>query len=153
MNSDRDNVVATRIEENKSLIKGIHSLFTTMDKDGSGFLSQDEFEALISDVDMVAYLDAMGIDMAEVKYLWHLLDVDGSGQICINECVAGFLRMKGPARAVDIVELLHENQEMLKQLNSILAEVRILSFQQKSAPQFKAERGSVMRPTLRAADI
>merc|ERR1719410_369774 len=121
------------------MIKAIHQLFKTMDKDGSGTLSKTEFEALIADVDMVAYLDAMGLDMAEVKYLFALLDADGSGQISINECVAGFLRMKGPARAVDIVELLHENQAMLQQLNSILAEVRILGFQRKSASMFRTD--------------
>merc|ERR1712154_301317 len=110
----------------------------------------------------------MGLDMAEVKYLFALLDADGSGQISINECVAGFLRMKGPARAVDIVELLHENQAMLQQLNSILAEVRILGFQRKSASMFRTdlegcgtelgglrtELGGRMRPTFRTtADI
>jgi len=147
MNGDRDNVVATRIEENQSLIKGINALFKATDKDGSGFLSEEEFEMLLEDVEMVAYLDAMGIDISEVKYLWRLLDADHSGQISINECVAGFLRMKGPARAIDIVELLHENQTLMKQITAVHRDLRLVVKNRQKITSYAGSEVRVRTPT------
>merc|ERR1740123_2888612 len=47
MNSDRDNIIQTQIEEKHSLINLIKGVFQTSDTDGSGQVSMDEFQDLL----------------------------------------------------------------------------------------------------------
>merc|ERR1719499_3087492 len=73
---------------------------------------------------MVAYLSAIGIDPSEAQGLFKLLDDDGSGSVSIEEFITGFLRLKGGAKAVDMVMLLYENRKIGKKLNKIFKEAR-----------------------------
>jgi len=127
MMNDRDNIIQTQLEEKQSLINLIREVFRDSDKDGSGQVTFAEFQTLLTNHEMVAYLSAMGIDSSEANGLFRLLDEDGSGSISIDEFITGFLRLKGSAKAVDMVMLLYENKKMIKKLNSIYKETRRVS--------------------------
>lgn len=57
--------------------------------------------------------------------IFQLLD-DGSGIVSIDEFVMGFLRLKGNAKAVDLVTLMYENRKMSKLVKRTLCEVSTL---------------------------
>jgi len=124
MTNDRDNIIQTQLEEKHSLINMIRGIFEDSDVDGSGQVTFLEFQKLLDNPDMVAYLEAMGIDSSEAQGLFSLLDDDGSGVVSIEEFITGFLRLKGSAKAVDMVMLLYENRKISKKLNKIFKEAR-----------------------------
>merc|ERR1712023_172002 len=51
-----------------------------------------------------------GIDVAEAKGIFNLLDLDKSGSVTIEEFVFGLMRIKGAAKAVDTATLIYENK-------------------------------------------
>lgn len=126
MNNDRDNMIQSQIEERESLISTISNVFRSTDTDGSGMLSEEEMELLLQDGELRAYLEAIGIDSTEAKGFFQLLDDDASGTVSIDEFVTGFLRLKGGAKAVDMVSLMYENRKISKKLTKICEETRIL---------------------------
>jgi len=124
MMNDRDNLIQTQLEERNSLINTIRGVFQASDSDHSGFITKKEFSALLKNAELVTYLEAIGIDSTEAQGLFRLLDDDSSGKVSIDEFVSGFLRLKGGAKAVDMVMLLFENRKINKKLNKILREAR-----------------------------
>mmetsp|Transcript_46914 Transcript_46914/g.93391 ORF Transcript_46914/g.93391 Transcript_46914/m.93391 type:complete len:174 (+) Transcript_46914:1-522(+) len=126
--SDRDNMIQSQIEERNSLINMIRGVFISFDEDGSGKVSEDEFHEMLKNSEMVAYLGAMGIDPSEASGLFRLLDDDGSGVVDIEEFITGFLRLKGQAKAVDMVMLLYENRKVKKMLNRIFKEAKATNY-------------------------
>jgi len=124
MANDRHNIIQSQLEERSSVINMIRGIFEDSDTDGSGHVTFEEFEQLLANQEMVAYLQAMGIDGSEAKGLFKLLDDDGSGVVSIDEFITGFLRLKGGAKAVDMVTLLYENRKISKKLHRIFKEAR-----------------------------
>jgi len=124
MMGDRDNIIQTQMEERHSLINKIRRIFHDSDTDDSGLVTMDEFRSLLKNPEMVAYLNAIGIDSSEAHGLFRLLDYDNSGEVSVDEFVTGFLRLKGGAKAVDMVTLLFENRKLSSKLNRIFDEAR-----------------------------
>merc|ERR1712008_293823 len=108
------------------------------DSDGSGMLNEEEMDRLLQDTELLAYMNAIGVDSTEAKGLFTLLDDDGSGNISIDEFVTGFLRLKGSAKAVDMVTLMYENRKISKQLKFICGETVTM---QKMVTSLKHEVG------------
>lgn len=124
MMNDRDNLIQTQLEERNSLINTIRDVFLASDVDNSGFISQREFSELLKNAELTTYLEAIGIDSSEARGLFRLLDDDNSGKVSIDEFVSGFLRLKGSAKAVDMVTLLYENRKITQKLNQVMRETR-----------------------------
>jgi len=124
MNNDKDNMILAQLEERTALITFISNVFRSSDTDGSGFISEEEMDALLQDNELIALLNAIGIDSTEARGLFQLLDDDASGTVSIDEFVTGFLRLKGSAKAVDIVSLMYENRKTSKKLDKVFRETR-----------------------------
>merc|ERR1711998_394953 len=78
---DRDLVMSEKLLKRDTCVRELRQLFTEVDKDGSGFLSWDEFELLLEDRRVQEYWEAMELDVSEAKGLFSILDVDGTGQV------------------------------------------------------------------------
>jgi len=120
MMNDRDNMIATQMEERESLVNTIRSVFHTSDSDGSGMITDAEFETLLGDDELVFYLKAIGIDSSEARGLFRLLDDDNSGMVSIDEFVTGFLKLKGSAKSVDMATLLYEHRKVTKNMDKLV---------------------------------
>jgi len=124
MNGDRDNIIQAQLEERENLISAITTVFMTSDTNGSGQMTEQEMDVILQDPEVVAYFHAIGVDTTEAMGLFQLLDDDGSGTVSIDEFVTGFLRLKGSAKAVDMVTLMYENRKISKLLKHICSEQR-----------------------------
>jgi len=111
---DRDNAVDATLQQENSYLNKLRTVFEESDKDNSGQISFEEFESHLDNKEVAAYLDSMGLDATEARGIYQLLDVDNSKSIYIDELVAGCMRLKGQARAVDMATLVYENKRMMK---------------------------------------
>jgi len=126
MNTDRDNLIQTHVEERQSFINAIAAVFASSDTDGTGQLSEADMNVILENPNVVAYFNALGVDTTEAMGLFQLLDDDSSGTVSIDEFVTGFLRLKGSAKAVDMVTVMYENRKMSSLIRNISSETRYL---------------------------
>merc|ERR1712100_902272 len=93
-------------------------LFAEADDSGDGFLSEDEFRAVIEDVRVKAWLQAMELDIRDAELVFALVD-DGDHRISAAELVHGFSRLKGTARSLDMVTLMSETRRFHRMMQQM----------------------------------
>jgi hypothetical protein len=133
-NSDnRQLVVHEELDAKNKMLKNLRRLFEEMDENGDGTISMDEFCARLNDERVVAYFQALKLDIHDTKAVFHLLDMDASQEVDVSEFLDGCYQLQGEAKSVDTkvmrlqlhwvvqhLEALHESQkaqiDMLSQL-------------------------------------
>eukprot|EP00929_Paragymnodinium_shiwhaense_P035851 TRINITY_DN19306_c0_g3_i1.p1 TRINITY_DN19306_c0_g3~~TRINITY_DN19306_c0_g3_i1.p1 ORF type:complete len:554 (+),score=110.49 TRINITY_DN19306_c0_g3_i1:191-1852(+) len=93
---DKDTVLAKRIAD----------LF--LDGDTPDELRWEDFEAKVDCKAMQEYFKQINVEASEARHLFDLLDADKSGSIDCKEIVDGCLRLRGPARALDLMTVHHQ---------------------------------------------
>jgi hypothetical protein len=116
---DRDNMIQEKMQEKESLVKSLTSLFSQGDADHSGFVTKAEFNKMMNNPKVEATLDTMGITLSEATGLFALLDSGGDGTVDVHEFVSGCVRLKGDAKAVDMVTLIFENKKVLTKIEKL----------------------------------
>jgi len=120
---DQTIVIENQMEYAERYAERLRGLFHDMDADGSGAITIDELENHLQNQDVKAYFASLDIDPSDTWTLFSLLDADGTTEIQLEEFIIGCLRLKGSAKAVDMVRVGYENQYMSKQLQSIEKQV------------------------------
>eukprot|EP00930_Biecheleria_cincta_P037799 TRINITY_DN25977_c0_g1_i1.p1 TRINITY_DN25977_c0_g1~~TRINITY_DN25977_c0_g1_i1.p1 ORF type:complete len:642 (+),score=136.17 TRINITY_DN25977_c0_g1_i1:66-1991(+) len=123
--NDRELVVQKEMEYKEELVSIVEQVFMELDKNHSGSLNIEEFEQHVDDEKIMAYLRSRDIDIGQVRTLFMLLDVDGTGDVSMEEFVNGILRLKGGASSMDLAFLtyqvgwiLHNMQELQKLISN-----------------------------------
>jgi hypothetical protein len=101
---DEDFMIQQKSREKQAYARKLLKVFTTLDTSGDGYLSWDEFEGLFTDPRMKLLLSTLEVDVHDLQMLFKTLD-DGDNQIAPAEFVEGLQRMKGPAKALDLLML------------------------------------------------
>eukprot|EP00928_Gymnodinium_smaydae_P069923 TRINITY_DN5378_c0_g1_i1.p1 TRINITY_DN5378_c0_g1~~TRINITY_DN5378_c0_g1_i1.p1 ORF type:complete len:722 (+),score=113.61 TRINITY_DN5378_c0_g1_i1:80-2245(+) len=118
---------STAKDREADLVSIIYDTFTSMDKNGEGSISWATFEKFKDEPRMVNYFRAVDLDQSEARSLFDLLDIDGSGCLTAEEFVIGCLRLRGPARAIDLATVLtltYQIDNMCGKTNDELAKLR-----------------------------
>jgi len=118
-NSDREIKIQAQMEEENSYLNQIRVIFASADTNGSGNMTQKELEQLMEQDDFKQQLECLGIHPTEAHGLFKLLDDDASGSVSIEEFVSGCLRLKGTAKAVDMITLLFETNKLNRKISSM----------------------------------
>mmetsp|Transcript_31846 Transcript_31846/g.94679 ORF Transcript_31846/g.94679 Transcript_31846/m.94679 type:complete len:565 (+) Transcript_31846:54-1748(+) len=92
-------------ETKKRELKALADLFLEIDKDGSGELTVDEFFSALENPKVKRMIDLLDLKVSEMKDVWIILD-DGDGLLTIKEFSNGLRRMKGEAKAKDIIDVI-----------------------------------------------
>merc|ERR1712241_554403 len=91
------------------------------DRDGSGTVSWDEFQKYLSDPRIIDFFRAIELDATEARGLYKLLDVDESDEVPIDEFATSCFRLKGNAKSLDLVSLMHENKKVMRVLMKFMS--------------------------------
>jgi len=116
---DHQNVISENMAQKEASIGNIHNIFSELDCDKDGKMTLEEFEEAVANERMVTYLSVLGLEVADARVLYCLLDADRSGVLDIEEFIVGCLKLRGEARNLDVAMIqlqsdwLVENVEVL----------------------------------------
>merc|ERR1712087_1027630 len=105
-------------DSKKVLLKQMQDLFKEADLDESNTITWNEFVECMHREEMQAFLKAVDLDEQDARALFHLLDIDDSGEIDIDELLNGCLRIHGSAKAIELAAFIHEYRKMAVQANA-----------------------------------
>jgi hypothetical protein len=110
--NDDEMMVMNKMKEKEKLVSKLKHFFSEVDTSGDGFIDREEFAEILEDPRMQAWLHVLELEVYEVAALFNLLD-DGNGSISSDEFIGGAMRLKGNARAIDSITIMHE-QHLIK---------------------------------------
>mmetsp|Transcript_34123 Transcript_34123/g.54440 ORF Transcript_34123/g.54440 Transcript_34123/m.54440 type:complete len:571 (+) Transcript_34123:85-1797(+) len=88
--------------------------------DGSMDVNWSSFQEKMTSEIMQNYLTELKLDITEAEGLFDLLDQDKSGSVSSQEIVDGCLRLRGPARALDLALLMREVSLLRESMKRLL---------------------------------
>lgn len=101
-NKDRDIIVHEELEAKKDYLQALREIFDEIDDDDNGAITLDEFEAKLDDERVIAYFNALKLDVSDARTLFWLLDYDHSEAVNIDEFLTGCYRLQGESRTLDV---------------------------------------------------
>merc|ERR1711920_1143044 len=102
------------------LMQGLHELFHQFDSENTGRISTEQFKGIFESPHMRKHLQSMNVNPLEAASLFSVLDDDDSGTIDYCEFVGGCMRLRQAAKAIDIIMVMHEAQEVQKVLSEFI---------------------------------
>jgi len=94
----------------------ISDLFFKHDECTDECISWEQFATKMNQPSMQEYFKAINVDPSEAGGLFKLLDADGSGFVDAQEVVNGCLRLRGPAKALELSLLMYETMRLKERL-------------------------------------
>eukprot|EP00927_Polykrikos_kofoidii_P029813 TRINITY_DN2570_c0_g1_i1.p1 TRINITY_DN2570_c0_g1~~TRINITY_DN2570_c0_g1_i1.p1 ORF type:complete len:651 (-),score=127.63 TRINITY_DN2570_c0_g1_i1:211-2163(-) len=93
------------------MVKNINGVFKKTELT-SGQITWEEFSKLIHEREMVELFKAINIDVSEAMSLFRLLDVNELGVLDHEEFMTGCLRLRGPAKSLELSLLMRETDRI-----------------------------------------
>jgi len=104
--TDDDLMVIQKNRAQRKHQEKIMSLFIAADSAEQGYLSRQQFAEILEDPDVRMWLAAQDVEVGDARLLFDLMD-DGDNMLTVGKLVKGIARLKGPAKGVDVVGLMH----------------------------------------------
>lgn len=134
---DKAEMAAEMETQREAAMQELRGVFLEMDEDEGGTLSQEEVCKAWKNRKVRQKFRTMDIGKKDLIILWTALD-DGDGELTIEEFIKGMRKLKGEAKAKDILKLYRE----VRILESSIKEITILS-------DYSKERMNNIRMKLR----
>jgi len=136
---DPDFVAQRLMDRRTDCERKLRRLFFEMDVDESGDLTLCELEKILTNRQLQAYFEAMGLDVDDAWALFKLMDKDKTNTIDIEEFVEACMRLRGFAKGIDIARLAQDNRAMIKKLmgftNTVVEELKKMNVGHGSSPR------------------
>jgi len=100
-------VQSAAVDKEMSTLNALLSMFQQADSSHDGKLTMREFHSYTLDETWKGKLKDLDIDLDEVQKLFSLLDIEGDGEIEVDEFVGGCMQLRGPAKAANLAQLLY----------------------------------------------
>merc|ERR1712228_451889 len=97
-----------REDKKKLLMYQMRTLLEQADVDRSGTVTWDEFSTQLDNPKLERFLKVVDLDVQEAWDLFHLIDIEGNGEISIDDFANGCVRVTGSAKAIDLVTFMHQ---------------------------------------------
>lgn len=116
---DRDMIMRQEVEAQREVSRDIEAFFRTIDIDGNGTLTWTEFKGSLRHKKVLAYFEHLGIDADNARQVFVLLDRHRTGQVPIEAFVDGCMRLRGPAKSIDMAVLLNESKKSREAMETL----------------------------------
>eukprot|EP00928_Gymnodinium_smaydae_P007948 TRINITY_DN1284_c1_g3_i1.p1 TRINITY_DN1284_c1_g3~~TRINITY_DN1284_c1_g3_i1.p1 ORF type:complete len:642 (-),score=116.18 TRINITY_DN1284_c1_g3_i1:286-2211(-) len=87
------------------LMRNARSIFSAADHNHNGTVTWKDFQGALDNKGVSQFFDAIELDVSEAETLFELLDTSGDGVVSADEFLCGCLRLRGHAKALDLLVL------------------------------------------------
>jgi len=140
---DKDTVVRETIRKKKEYMKRAAELFEILDADGSGEITEEEFEMHAKDPEMVAFASSLDVDVTDIAQFYDVLSCQGKFKVDCETFVVGCMASKGSARSLDMQGVIAVQKRTEHNLAEIAGECRHILAQIESLNQHKKHKLSL----------
>lgn len=100
------------------IARKVNGLFHQLDTSGDGLLSWEEFQALLKNPVLTAFMHSVDVEAADLEILFEFLD-GGDGEIDAQEFTDGILALKGSAKSIDLHHVMAITKRLEKKVDSL----------------------------------
>lgn len=122
---DQEQTAKMNERNKKRELKSLSELFQEIDIDGSGKLTKKEFMTALSNPRVTHKLLLLEMSNQDLIEAWELLD-DGDGELDITEFASGLRRMKGEAKAKDVLDTVRRTQSSFETMTILQKQIKEL---------------------------
>eukprot|EP00929_Paragymnodinium_shiwhaense_P026829 TRINITY_DN1586_c0_g3_i1.p1 TRINITY_DN1586_c0_g3~~TRINITY_DN1586_c0_g3_i1.p1 ORF type:complete len:746 (-),score=139.57 TRINITY_DN1586_c0_g3_i1:183-2420(-) len=123
-------------DEEVYMVNHMKQLLKVTDVDDSGEVSWEEFQAQLDNPDMLEYFKCIDVDPSEGQSLFNILDTEETGALEAAQFVSGCLKLRGPARALDLE--IFSNQTRKALTKSLENQKKVVTMLQHLAKQISS---------------
>jgi len=117
--ANKHKIARLEYESKLRTLDSIREIFKLADADQSGEVDLEEFKDIIQDPDVIHQLKIIGVETEEAMDLFHILDIEGEGQLSQEEFISGILKLKGPAKSKDLLAVQVLVDAMAKRMDHL----------------------------------
>lgn len=96
-------------DKDSYVVRHVLNLFKQSDLNEQNRIDWKVFQAKLDTRELQELFDAVDVNVADARSLFKLIDTDNSGSVSPDELMRGWIRLQGPAKALDLSLLLRES--------------------------------------------
>lgn len=113
-------LLTAKEDKDNYMVSSARLLFETFDANRSGKMSRKEFSQAVQSQEMKRVLAELDIAVTEADLLFDVLDTEGIGRINAEDFISGCVRLRGPAKALELAILSRNSVEQMQNLGLCL---------------------------------
>eukprot|EP00440_Ansanella_granifera_P010024 gb/GFBE01010872.1/.p1 GENE.gb/GFBE01010872.1/~~gb/GFBE01010872.1/.p1 ORF type:complete len:587 (+),score=118.18 gb/GFBE01010872.1/:1-1761(+) len=121
--SSNDDTIQIRQAEHKKRnhMNKMQKLFQIADNSGDGVLTESEFLSIVDNPKVKSWLSAQELNVHDPEMLFRLIDSGAgcAGEVSAEQFVTGVGKLKGPARSMDLLQVMFEMRDLRSVLQSV----------------------------------
>lgn len=117
---DYDAVVHEVFEKNATAMAKMKAAFGSLDGDDDDCMSLEELQASLPEKEVQDFLLNLDLEPDDTLRLHRLLQRDDVGRVPVDEFIAACMKVKGPAKSLDIVCLMSLHTRTLGQMSHLM---------------------------------
>mmetsp|Transcript_14543 Transcript_14543/g.45723 ORF Transcript_14543/g.45723 Transcript_14543/m.45723 type:complete len:460 (-) Transcript_14543:20-1399(-) len=150
--SDDDLMLVQKQRATKNHARKMERLFREADTSNDGIIDRDEFKKVLKIDKVRTWLSAMELEVSDPDLLFDFLD-DGDEVLTVEELIGGVARLKGSARNIDVVALMHNVNKLYDLVEELQQGVASRQQSSQDARETYAERPPVRLSVARASSV
>ncbi|CAJ1366095.1 unnamed protein product [Effrenium voratum] len=119
-------MMRTKQKAMRNHIKKMQLLFDEADTSEDGKIDLQEFQEILKDNELKAWLGAMELDIRDVGECWELLQEDAkdrSGGLSAEQLVVGVAKLQGTAKSLDLMKVIKVQESMMSKIHRLERDV------------------------------
>lgn len=140
-------MIEKAVEMRQQCGKALAELLQEIDVDNSGYISREEWDLALADRNIMAMMNGLEIDPKQTDNLFALLDDNNDQIVGIEEFVAGMMRLKGIAKAIDIHLLMSKVGDVNQQVKALCHYLNPSQFRSSKVSLLGSERTAIRLQT------
>lgn len=159
--ADEQQVIQSALDQKDHYIHKLQALFDEIDTDGSGEISYEEFRKVCNSPELHGFAASLEIDISDADLFFYTLSNRGQREVDIETFVVACIQMRGPAKSVDLMDLIVKNEDFVSDCTARLGKLEQLlgalprnhAVPTLSAPMNKLAQGAVANAHLQAPPL
>merc|ERR1719289_471111 len=117
--SDKELKAKTLQKEKEIYTRKVISFFNRLDVNANGKLKYEEFAKAFDHQEIRNDLQAVGVEITELKELFFILDTSNTEELAVADYVAGMQRIRGQATSRDLLMIMQSTRRVQKNLEKM----------------------------------